>query len=76
MQELTEVANHDLQSNGNLQFLPATSIKDLSEQIVLKLFAMMKAKAKPITKRSIASFLGALAALHGEELGVIPFLIY
>lgn len=63
LQELTVAVNHDSPANENVQFFPATPIKDLSEQAVSKLFVIMKAKTKPITKRSIASVLGCV----GEE---------
>ena len=55
--------NHDSSVDGCLQFFPATPIKDVPKKTVVRLFIIMKAKSKPITKRSIPSVLG----LVGEE---------
>jgi hypothetical protein len=62
LQELSAV-NHDSQTNENVQFLPATPIGGLSEKAVLTLFKIMKAKSKPIGRRSVKSVLGFV----GEE---------
>ncbi|MEM3616458.1 MAG: hypothetical protein QXM65_07835 [Candidatus Bathyarchaeia archaeon] len=63
LQELNATANHDSGDGMNMQFLPATPIKELSENVILALFKIMKAKSKPIGKRSIRSVLGCV----GEE---------
>jgi hypothetical protein len=70
LQELTATVNpnHDFQPNENVQFFPATLIKDLSEKTILTLFKIMKAKSKPISKRSIKSVLGCIGQSFFEKL--------
>jgi hypothetical protein len=60
--------NHDSAGNSAVQFFPATPIKDLSGQMVSKLFALMKARAKPIAKRSIPTVLGFVGEESFEKL--------
>jgi len=60
LQKLNGRVNHDCQPNGGVQFFPATPIKDLTKQNVAKLFMVMKALAKPISKRSVPSVLGVV----------------
>ncbi len=55
--------NHDSRKNPRVQFLPATPIQELSTGAVSELFRLMRAKAKPIAKRSIGAVLGFV----GEE---------
>jgi hypothetical protein len=43
-----------------VQFVPTSTLKDLSSQHVEKLLAIMKAKSKPIGKRSIPAVLGSI----------------
>lgn len=62
LQELGST-NHDSWKKPHVQFFPATSIQELSVGAVAEFYRVMKAKAKPIAKRSIASVLG----LVGEE---------
>lgn len=59
--------NHDSQGSP-VQFFPATHISNLSEKAVSELFAIMKMKSKPITKRSIASVLGFVGKESLEKL--------
>lgn len=68
LQELTTVVNQDFQPNENVQFFPATPIKDLSEKTILTLFKIIKAKSKPINKRSIKSVLGCIGQGSFENL--------
>jgi len=67
LQELTAAVNHDSKSNENLQFLPSSPIKDLSENTVLTLFRIMREKAKPISKRSVKSVLGCVGKESFEK---------
>lgn len=60
--------NHDSQGNGSVQFFPATLIKDVPSRVVSKLFAIMKARTKPIGKRSIKSVLGCLGKASFEKI--------
>lgn len=68
LQELTATVNHDSQRDENVQFLPATSIGQLSENAVLTLFKIMKARSKPIGKRSVKSVLGFVGKEAFERL--------
>ena len=61
-------SNHDSRENGSTQFFPATLIKDLPNGAVGKLFAAMREKAKPISKRSIPSVLGVVGEPAFERL--------
>jgi hypothetical protein len=61
-------ANQDFRGHGSVQFFPATPMKDLSKQAVSELFAIMKAQAKPIAKRSIPSVLGVVGEGCFEKL--------
>ena len=54
------VYNHDSETNNSVQFLPSTSIKDVPQKRVSQLFSVMKAKAKTVSTRSIASVLGCV----------------
>ena len=67
LQKLNSV-NHDCQENNTVQFLPATPLKDLPAQAVSKLFVVMKAKAKPIAKRSVNSVLGCVGEAAFEKI--------
>lgn len=60
LQKLNCSVNHDSQVNSSVQFFPSTPIKDMPRRVVSKLFAIMKAQAKPIGKRSIPSVLGVV----------------
>jgi len=60
--------NHDSRRKGNVQFLPSTFIKDLPMNAVIALFRIMRAKAKPISKRSIKSVLGCVGEDSFERL--------
>jgi len=60
--------NHDSGENSAVQFFPATHIKDLPKENVSKLFAAMRSKAKPISKRSISSVLGVVGEESFEEV--------
>jgi hypothetical protein len=70
LQDLTAAVNHDSKQSENLQFLPSTSIKDLSENAVQSLFRIMREKAKPISKRSVKSVLGCVGKEWFEKLRV------
>ena len=48
-----DAANHDSGKNGDVQFFPATPLRDLSRGAILKLFAIMRAMSKPISIRSL-----------------------
>ena len=54
----------------NLQFFPATPIKDLSREVVIGLYATMKVMSKPIpkNKRSIKAVLGCVGKETLERL--------
>jgi len=60
--------NHDSGSVYQLQFFPATSLKNLTPHMVKQLFAIMKAKSKPIAKRSIPSVLGHVGESNFEKI--------
>ncbi|MGB9623095.1 MAG: hypothetical protein ACPL07_04540, partial [Candidatus Bathyarchaeia archaeon] len=64
LQELSDANHHDSRGKGSVQFFPATPIKDLSEKDIIALFKILKARSKPIGKRSIRSVLGCV----GEDL--------
>lgn len=68
LRELNDAVNHDSCTNGEVQFLPATPIRDLSEGAALTLFKIMKARSKPISKRSIKSVLGCVGQESFEKL--------
>jgi hypothetical protein len=61
-------ANHDSRKNPRVQFLPVTPIQEFSTGAVSELFRMMRAKAKPIAKRSIGSVLGFVGEESFEEI--------
>lgn len=63
LQELN-AANHDSQATA-LQFFPTSTLKDLPVQTM---FALMKAKTKPIKKRSIAAVLGLVGKEAFEQV--------
>lgn len=67
LQELNS-PNHDSALNASMQFFPATPIKDVSRRKLSQLFAVMKARAKPIGKRSIPSVLGCVGKENFEKL--------
>lgn len=67
LQKLNSV-NHDSQANSAVQFFPATPMKDLPIKIVSKLFVAMKAKAKPISTRSVPSVLGVIGEDNLEKV--------
>jgi len=52
--------DRDFRDTVLVQFFPTTSIGDLPEQIVSRLFAIMKGRSKSIAKRSITSVLGCV----------------
>jgi len=60
--------NHDCRKNGNLQFFPVTPIEKLSREAIARLFDSLRARAKPIGKRSIPSILGAVGKEPFEDL--------
>ena len=60
--------NHDSGGNSAVQFFPATPIRDLPKENVSKIFAAMRSKAKPISKRSIPSVLGVVGEESFEEV--------
>lgn len=60
--------NHHSKGSNNVQFFPATPIKDLSKAEALQLFTVMRSKAKPIAKRSIPSVLGVVGEEAFEKL--------
>jgi len=60
--------NHDCQANRCVQFFPTTFMKDLPASKVTQLFNIMKAKTKPIAKRSIASVLGCVGEKTFEKI--------
>ncbi len=68
LQDLSVAVNHDSGASGCLQFFPATPIKDLSMEIASMLFKVMKAKSKPIDRRSIKSVLGCIGEDSFEKL--------
>jgi hypothetical protein len=68
LQELTTAVNHDSKTSKYVQFLPATPIKDLSVNAIVALFKIMRAKAKPISKRSVKSVLGCIGEGSFEKL--------
>ncbi|RLI43212.1 hypothetical protein DRO69_09515 [Candidatus Bathyarchaeota archaeon] len=61
-------SNHDSQGNGSVQFFPATPIKNLSEKKIIALFKVLKARSKPIGKRSIRSVLGCVGKDSFEKV--------
>jgi hypothetical protein len=62
LQVFNQTVNHDSQ-NGGVQFFPTSQLKELSQQQIRALFAVMKCAAKPVSKRSIPAVLGTV----GEE---------
>jgi len=56
LQELT-VSNHDSAVNNGVQFFPTTALRAVPKNAVQNLYVLMKAKSKPIAKRSIPSVL-------------------
>jgi len=62
------VSNHDSETNNSVQFLPATPIRDIPQKRIPQLFSLMKAKAKTVSKRSIASVLGCVGEKAFEQL--------
>ena len=66
LQEISS-SNHDYR-NENLQFLPTTPLTDISESTVQTLYSVMKAKSKPIEKRSIPSVLGVVGKEAFEKI--------
>jgi hypothetical protein len=67
LQTLNAAVNHDC-SNANLQFFPATQLKDVPHRMVSKLFTIMKSNSKPIAKRSIPSVLGFVGEKAFDKL--------
>ena len=61
-------SNHDSETTNSMQFLPSTSIRDVSQKRVSQLFSLMKAKAKTISARSIASVLGCVGEKAFEQI--------
>jgi len=66
LQELN-AQNHDSETNGSVQFFPATPIKELTPR-VSALFAIMKTHSKPIEKRSIPAVLGMVGEANLEKI--------
>jgi hypothetical protein len=62
--------NHDYTGNGNVQFVTTTPIGDLllSAPAVSRLFKVMKAEAKPVSKRSVKSVLGFVGKEQFERV--------
>lgn len=63
------VSNHDSGSSiDDVQFFPATTLKDIPLQTIQPLFNAMKKRAKPIAKRSFSAVLGAVGQDRFEKL--------
>jgi len=61
-------SNHDSGNEGSVQFFPATPISEVSQTNIIQLFHILRAKAKPISKRSIGSVLGCVGKETFEAL--------
>ncbi|MDV3244857.1 MAG: hypothetical protein LYZ66_06790 [Nitrososphaerales archaeon] len=59
--------NHDSRSAGAVQFFPTSPMADFSGAALKALFRSMRAKAKPISKRSIPSVLGCVGQENFES---------
>lgn len=62
------MVNRDVGINGNVQFVPATPLKDFSEKNIKQLFEILKSKSKPIKKRSAANLLGFVGQYNFERI--------
>ena len=60
--------NHDSGANGDVQFFPTTPMSGLVKPIMSKLFRELKARGKPIAKRSVPSVLGCVGEKAFEQL--------
>ena len=60
--------NHDSAMNNGLQFFPTTALRDVPKNAVQNLYVIMKAKSKPIAKRSIPSVLTVVGKENFERL--------
>jgi len=58
-------SNHDSET---VQFFPATPIRDIPQKRVPQLFSLMKAKAKAVSSRSVASVLGCVGEKAFEHV--------
>jgi hypothetical protein len=67
LQELA-VSNDDSAINNSVQFFPATALRNVPKNVVQNLYVLMKAKTKPITKRSIPSVLTVVSKENFEKL--------
>ncbi|MBA7604130.1 hypothetical protein ES703_11249 [subsurface metagenome] len=67
LQELNDAGDHDSQGGGNVQFFPTAQIKNLSREVVKRLYTIMGERAKPIAKRSISKVLGAVGKENFER---------
>ena len=70
LQKLSEAYNHDSEAKENLQFFPTTPIKEVPAQSLPKLLTLMKADAKPISKRRTPSTLGCVGEASFEKVRV------
>jgi hypothetical protein len=62
------VSNHDSETNNAVQFFPATPFRDIPQKRIPQLFSLMKAKAKTVSTRSIASVLGCVGEKAFEQV--------
>ena len=62
-------ANHDSQPKRDVQFFPATPIKELSPRDAETLYLIMRERGKPIGKRSIQNVLGVVGEERFEKVG-------
>ena len=62
-----ESSNHDSQIEDAVHFSPSTLIKVLSQQDVERLYRILRARAKPISKRSTQHVLGCVGLERFEE---------
>ncbi len=58
--------SHDSAGTGQVQFFPTSKLSDLSGSALKELFHAMRARAKPISKRSIPSVLGCVGEANFE----------
>jgi len=60
--------NLDVQSEGSVQFVPSTPLKDFSSQAMKHLFEIMKNRSKPIKARSAGNLLGFVGRDNFERI--------
>jgi len=66
---LTKNCNANLHSkNGEMQFLPNTPLRDFTDYAIAQLFTVLKARSKPISKRTIKDVLGCVEEVAFNRL--------